>query len=298
MDQLKTALKASPLWPILNPGLAPYRATRRSYRRATKKRRLRKAFTRELRPTDLFIVGHPKSGNTWLAYMLAVLLRENGGDGVTLANIGQFVPVLHGCDREIRNFRELPDPRVFRNEEPLYPKYYPRTVYLYRDPRAVLLSYYHHYRVYCNDTETTLEDFVDEYLHNGCIERWEPGIERWDRQVTQWISRARRDRRVIAVSYEEMVDGRRAVLERISDFASFARSQGDLGRAVTRGEFQTMRRLEERQGAESYPGETGRRGRFIRRGKVHGWRDEMDERVAERITTEFREAMQLAGYLN
>jgi hypothetical protein len=57
-----------------------------------------------------------------------------------------------------------------------------------------------------------------------------------------------------------------------------------------------MRANEEQFGAESYPGEIGRRGRFIRRGKADGWRDELDGESIDRIVREFAPVMKLAGY--
>ena len=38
-----------------------------------KKKALKEKFLNALRPTDVFLVGHPKSGNTWLAYMLGIV---------------------------------------------------------------------------------------------------------------------------------------------------------------------------------------------------------------------------------
>ena len=61
-----------------------------------------------MRPTDVFIVGHPKSGNTWIAYMLAVILE--GGDvgrQVTMANIGHFITTIHRSDSQVSSYDAL-----------------------------------------------------------------------------------------------------------------------------------------------------------------------------------------------
>ena len=60
-------------------------------------------FRAHLRQTDVFLVGHPKSGNTWLAYMLAILMKDGDPEGeVTMANVGDFVPTIHERDSSIR----------------------------------------------------------------------------------------------------------------------------------------------------------------------------------------------------
>ncbi|MFQ5530433.1 MAG: sulfotransferase domain-containing protein, partial [Gemmatimonadota bacterium] len=108
-------------------------------------------FRRCLRPTDVFLVGHPKSGNTWLAYMLAVLLSGERDHEVNLYNVGDFVPFVHGRDHEISKWEHLRNPRVFRNEYPLHRRLYPRILYIVRDPRSVLVSFWHMYRVMFDD---------------------------------------------------------------------------------------------------------------------------------------------------
>jgi len=100
-------------------------------------------------------------------------------------NIDHYVPGIHFEDIAIERHPKLLERRVFRNEVPVYPQYYPRTIYLVRDPRSVLVSYYHMYRTIFNDTTTPLQDFVEEYLRNGNIQRYEPQIDRWDRQVSR-----------------------------------------------------------------------------------------------------------------
>lgn len=252
-------------------------------------------FRRHVRETDVFLVGHPKSGNTWLAYMLAILLRKDRPGEVTLKNVGDYVPITHNSDCAIAKHGHLPDPRIFRNEMPLYPRFYPRVLYLMRDPRAVLVSYYQMYRVVFGETGLSFEAFLAEYLVHGCIPDWEP-LVRWDRQVLSWMDRAERDPRVMVVRYEEMVRDRRTALEAIATFAGVPYRHEDIALAVARGSFQAMQRDEEAHGAESYTSEQGERGRFVRQGTVEGWRDELEPRLAEQIEQAFTPAMRKAGY--
>lgn len=254
----------------------------------------RKLFLRHLRATDVFLVGHPKSGNTWLAYMLAIVLQDDPA-AVTLANVARFVPFVHGRDTGIAEHEALPDPRVFRNEKPEFGRLYPRTIYLVRDPRAVLASYFDMHRTMFPDRELTFQSFLDEYLRHGCIPSWER-ITRWDRQVGAWMTRAQRDDTVLIVRYEDMVLDREGTLRQVLEFSGIPYTGPRLEAAVTGGSFEAMRRSEERYGAESYPGEIGKRGRFIRRGKVDGWKDELDHDAVGRIAREFAPVMKRAGY--
>lgn len=285
--KIKQKIKNSWMYPVLYPLVATYR-----------RQHDKSLFRRHLRHTDMFLIGHPKSGNTWMAYMLAILFNQDKENKVTLNNIGSHVPVIHVKDSGIADYSNLPDPRIFRNEQPEYPELYPKTIYLIRDPRAVMVSYFHMYRTLFDDKSTTLQAFVQEYILNGGIKRWEPRIVRWDKQVLDWVSRSKQDRSIMIMKYEDMVGNRLEVLKRVVEFAGIPCNEEDLALVVSRSSFEEMRKDEEKHGAESYQGEAGKRGRFIRRGKIDGWKEEMDQRVVKQIENEFAPAMKAAGYLS
>lgn len=257
----------------------------------------RHSFKNLVRPTDVFLVGHPKSGNTLMAYVLAIIVFKDFEKNINLANIGNHVPAIHRDDLAIRKHPALSQPRVFRNEVPLYPQFYPKTLYLVRDPRAVLVSYFHMYRTIFNDNTTTLREFVDEYLRNGNIQRYEPQITRWDRQVSEWLARAEKDDRIMLIRYEDMVKGKPEVLKRALSFTGIACSESLFDLALMRSSFEAMQKTEEQFGQENYPGEMAHRGRFVRKGKTSGWKEELPFESVRAIEREFGPVMKEVGYL-
>ena len=256
----------------------------------------RRLFRDHLRPTDVFLVGHPKSGYVWLAYMLAVVMERNFEKNVTLANVSDFIPTIHAEDSKVAYYAQFPAPRIFRNENPVFPELYPRTIYLVRDPRAVLISYYHHFVHDRVKDDWSLQAFVDEMLTYGCIKHFEPYLIRWDRHVLNWLKRAKYQP-VKIVRYEEMIDNRRKVLQEVIEFAGIKCTDKEIAQAVERGSFENMRKNEDIYGAESYFGSKGERGYFVRRGEVDGWKEEMAQDLAKRIESEFSEDMKKVGYL-
>ena len=264
-------------------------------RRWWSRRRENARFRDKLRANDVFLIGHPKSGNTWLAYMLAVTFNNDRDGAITLANVGSYVPTIHGGDHDVWRFEHLPSPRIFRNEAPRLPECYPRTIYIIRDPRAVLVSYYHHCVHDTGQTDWPIDVFLDEMLMYGCIKRLEPLLIRWDRQVLDWLERARRQP-VHFVKYEELKADSFSALRKIAEFLNVPVPQEQIQLAVTRGEFGNMRKQEETCGAESFPGERGSKGYFVRKGAVDGWREELSDAQASRICSEFSAAMGTLGY--
>lgn len=268
--------------------LGYYRLRRRLYERG---------FLRSLRPSDVFLVGHPKSGNTWLAYMLAVALFRDREHSVNLRNVGEYVPFVHGRDYHIARYGLLPDPRVFRNEYPEYAGHYPKTIYLVRDPRAVLLSFWHMYNTMFDVGDLSQESFLTQYLAGeGIFTWWNSKLERWDRQVQEAVGRAEVDASILILRYEELVEDREHGLLTALAFIQAGRTQDEIALAVERGSFGAMRRDEDEHGAEAYEGRAKGQGRFIRVGRTEAWRGELEPRQAARIAKEFGAVMELAGY--
>ena len=271
----------------------------RDWVRYLRKRRIRSQgyFRRALRGSDVFLVGHPKSGNTWLAYMLAIAMNPQKAEAISLANVGEFVPYVHGQDWRISEFANLADPRVFRNENPMFPECYRRVIYLVRDPRSVIVSFWHMYRVMYDDNSLSLAGFVAQYMRgDGIFLSWNSKLERWDRQVERWICRAQAGEPVVVVKYEDLLADRLSELTRVCEFAGVSPVRSVMERAVELGDFGNMRRLESKHGAEAYRERSKGVGRFVRQGTVVGWRSEMPETIAREIESTFAAAMTIAGY--
>lgn len=261
-----------------------------------KKHAIRIEASATLRSTDVFLVGHPKSGNTWVAFMLSVILGEKRGKKVTMANVYEFVPNIHMPGVKVKQFDDFPSPRIFRNENPTWQDYYPKTIYLVRDPRAVFLSYYHHWLHTDQASHGTLEEFVDEMLEYGCIRRWEAWLVGWDRQVNDWVTRTKRQP-VKVVRYEDLIEDRGKTFKEIVDFAGLSYSESLLSEAIEKGAFESMQKSEKTHGAESFHGEKSEKGLFVRKGQSDSWKEEMPEHVSAKIEQKFQITMKKFGYL-
>ena len=271
------------------------KSLRKNIRSKQNRIKAQNVFHGALRDTDVFLVGHPKSGNTWLAYMLGITLNPDNYDSITLANISDYVPNIHNHDESISRYEHLKSPRVFRNESPVFSNQYPKAIYILRDPRAVLLSYYHHYQ-HAKQPERTLDNFIEEMLMNGCIKNWEPELVGWDKQVSEWVERSKQQQ-VKIVRYEDLVEDRTTTLKKLINFAEISCDDNLFSTAIEKGDFKSMQKEELRHGAESYPGEKGDKGLFVRKGKVDSWKEEMPIEVIRKIENKFHVTMKKFGYL-
>jgi hypothetical protein len=87
-------------------------------------------------PGDVFLVSYPRSGNTWMRYLLASLLEPDLEWNIN--SISRLIPDLH--DKWPDDYLK-PSPRVIKSHFP-YQKAYKKVIYPYRDGRDVAISHY------------------------------------------------------------------------------------------------------------------------------------------------------------
>ena len=269
-----------------------YKPFRKKFAEIKKKQ----TFKKNLRATDVFIVGHPKSGNTWLSRMIASLKEHQFDNNVNLENINSFIPTFHAKDNNIQMYADYPNPRVFRNEGPIYPEEYPKTIYIVRDPRSVYVSYYHHCVHDTQNHDWPIDEFVTEMLTHGGIHALEPYLIRWDKQFLQWKERSLKQS-VKIIKYEDIHLDTRTVLIEMADYIGLDYDEEMISKALDKGTFKNMRKEEITYGAAPYSGDKGEKGFFVRKGKIDGWKDELSSQIVNKICSEFSEAMKSLGYL-
>ena len=86
---------------------------------------------------DVFLVSYPKSGNTWMRFLLANYI--NGGK-VDLSLANRIIPDIHYNPQDIV---ESLNPRFIKTHNS-YREEYKRVVYIVRDGRDVAVSYFFH----------------------------------------------------------------------------------------------------------------------------------------------------------
>ena len=167
---------------------------------------------------DAFLVSYPKSGNTWLKFMLAYLLSgreaDFDNDSTVIAEVGSHrgAPrVLSGGGRLIKSHEPYSGPqrRVYR-----------KAVYLARDGRDVAVSYYYtliRRGLYSGDFGPFLRLFLD-----GRVDGYGP----WHEHVESWLSRPlQQGTALLVVRYEDLLSEPVRELSAVMEF---------LGTPVTR----------------------------------------------------------------
>ena len=234
----------------------------------------------EFLPQDVFIVGYPKSGNTWFQHLISGVVH--GVDArlspPLLAN--DLVPDVHYNTF----YRRYSTPMFFKSHHLPRPDYR-RVVYLLRDGRDAMVSYLH----FLESTQRRKLDFMELVTtgatHIPC---------KWHQHVDSWL-RNLHAAEMIVIKYEDLVSKPVAQLERFCRFINLDRERSHLEAAAEAAQFRNLRAKEARLGLERpeiWPADKF----FFRRGVVGSYKDEMPANVLQAFMSDAAETLQRNGY--
>jgi Sulfotransferase domain len=233
---------------------------------------------------DLFLVEFPKSGVTWLTFLIAnvhALLNEDRR-AVTFFNINDFVPDVQVTRHVDSAPLRFPGYRCFKSHAPYLPQYR-KVFYLVRDPRHVLVSYWHFLQT-LGAWRGTLAEF---------LEHPEYGIEAWVKHVRGWLDGVDAAASFTMIRYEDLVANPAAELTRLYELLGLPVNEGLIGQAVERSSIERMRKSE----AVFSAGHPALKNmEFVRRGETGGSRRPLPDEQRRRIETVAAELMQRLGY--
>lgn len=231
------------------------------------------------RPDDVYIVGFPKSGHTWMQYLIAGLVARVDVARCTDALVQDLVP-----DVEFRlAYRRYTEPMFFKSHA-LPQKDYRRVIYLLRDGRDAMVSYWHYYNALypSMDFETLV--------------RKAPRLRaRWHEHVEAWLSNPI-GAEVLIVRYEKLRLDPTGELRRIADFVSIEAGEEHLGKVAHEADFCRQQEREKLRGWENE--QWPRDKQFLRRGAVGSFRDEMPADSLALFLEEAGPTLDRLGYLD
>ncbi|RMF32480.1 MAG: sulfotransferase domain-containing protein [Chloroflexi bacterium] len=167
------------------------------------------------RPDDVFIVTYPRSGTTWLQMILYQMTTDGE---MNFTHISEVVPWFEQSTLHRRNIEALPSPRAFKthlhyNGIFSIPKAPCRYIYMVRNGKDVLVSYYHFYKSHLG-YKGTFPEFFERFM------RGKVQYGSWFKHVAQWRANPRR-LNVLYLRYEDLLRDPEGGMREIADFCGF-----------------------------------------------------------------------------
>lgn len=223
----------------------------------------RKSTATSPRHDDLYMVSFPKSGTTWMNFLMANLHVKMSGlnRSVTFFNIHDILPDIHRT-RSI-NAESLPFPgyRVIKSHSEFNPDYL-KVIYLVRDPRDTLISYYYFLR--------GLGHFDGDL--SSLIRSESFGIAAWVRHIEGWLN-SPAGLRIAFVRYEDLKADTSKELCRLYGLLGHELDAGIVTQAIRASSFEVMRASELDWNYGQRPGVIHRNLKFMRSGKSGEWKE-------------------------
>ena len=249
-----------------------------------------------LKPQDMFLASYPRSGSTWLRFILfQVLAGEDPGFG----NLEKRLPEIHihrGAPPILPN-----GGRLIKTHEQ-YRSEYTRAAVLIRDVRDVFLSTF----AGCTAlglapivSNGDMDSFLEAFVRGKALQQGS-----WQDHTLSWLrSPLAENGNLLVVRYEDLRQKPEENVGKLLEFFGVTPNYQAIRKAIEDNSLQQMRKKEENAKKTGERTELlgrrkalGEQTRFVRQGAVGGWREQLTETQIKFLEEYAGEAMLAAGY--
>jgi hypothetical protein len=288
--------------------LVPTAALPVSWRVAARERMLARLELGIARRAGLLIIGHPKSGNTWLKVMLSRLYQVRHGLGSRLLINSDELALRHPQIPRLaatngyysyegavgRALGAGGGDRVLRDKP---------VVVLVRNPCDIAVSWYYQFtKRQSAHKQELINHFIEHPIDRQTVSMWDfvrhsdIGLNSLIDYLNTWERNLAELDRGLMVRYEEMRADPAKTLKDVGELMGEAFIDEEIRSAVAFGSFDNLRQLESRgffrQGGMKLRNRDDPETFKVRRGKVNGYRDyftpeqlaELDELMRRRLS--------------
>ncbi len=243
------------------------------------------------RNSDIYLVSYPKSGNTWMRYLMAYAIWPELID-IDLVEMASYIPSF-GLKQDTEKMLDPKSPcnqlkhRIIK-EHTVYnensKRHVERAICLVRDGRDAIVSYWY----FCNQRDQTqipLSDFIQVSAKPN------HSYGAWKSHVMGWIN-ADLEAKLI-IRYEDLLQNPEIWLRSALEFAEIEVSDEVVKQAISRASFGAMKKLEQTKGFNLDQLKTVN---FVRQGKQGTWEDIFTRNDLERFNKFHGGSIQELGY--
>lgn len=245
------------------------------------------------REDDLFVVSFPKTGTTWLQEIIYCIMR--GSDNSSRSIEDRF-PYLEFMYPGISSIEKITDQRFIKTHLPysLLPedihKKNPKILCIMRNPKDVLVSYYHFVRMatmsdYKGSFQNFFHDFIFDSVPYGPI--WKHYNEIWEH---------RNDENILILSYEDFHKDIKGNIMKIAKFLGKSLTNNEIENIAEHCSFHSMSKnpTVNYQHWDDLGIRNKNESKFMRKGQVGDWKNylssDMNEDMNSWIADHFKDS--------
>jgi Sulfotransferase domain len=240
-----------------------------------------------IRDQDLILASYPRSGTTWMRFLLSEALSGRSSEFKAIRRIVPYV----GQHRKAMPI--LPGGGKLMYSHDLFSKdATERAIYVVRDARDVVLSEFKWQQrigVYEGDLDPFIRDFISG--------RGNP-FGSWGEHVDSWVQQDRIDAGLLkVVKFEDLKRDANGVLRSVLGFLDVSLSDAEIQSAVESNSVEMMRQKEDRAPEGSFKKRVVKRNvRFVNQGSTGEWQKNLNASQERLLEESFGPQLQRLGY--
>lgn len=214
---------------------------------------------------DVWLVSFPKSGNTWIRFILGnIMLRYcNKNKEINFETMQYVIPDIYLSKNIPSSLGFEPFPRIIKTHEK-YIKEYRRSIYIIRDPRDVMVSYYHFLK---EGRKQNIQNFSTFITHKKY------GLPAWCAHVKSWKNKWN-----ILIKYEDLKKNPQNQIKKILNFLNIKVTNHYIDIAIQKSSFENMKKIENTNSAWKERYNLNNNYSFIRKGATQQWIKYFDQK--------------------
>lgn len=231
-----------------------------------------------LKKDDNILSSFPKSGNTWIKFMLSELIS---GSSVDFSTCEKVIPYVgQGRPQWL-----LPNQGCLLKTHERFHRKYRRGVYIVRDGRDVAVSYYFRWQ---NDApqnfQVSFSEFLNKFVEGdiGTLGSWQGSVESWQRSGLL-------GNEFLMIRYEDMLDNPPESLSKVVSHLGLLASEDDIHNVIARNDKERMANKEETTADI-------KENRFVRKAMKGDWENHFSDADEQLFSKKAAGVMRSLGY--
>jgi hypothetical protein len=232
---------------------------------------------------DAFIISYPRSGTTWLRFLLSEIFTGQPAEFSSVSHNVRYVGSHHDAPRILPEGGRL----IFSHEKRALPRN--KVVYATRDPRSVAISEYK-WLLRRGLAPHSFDEFLVRFV-KGKSNPWGS----WTSHVDYWLGNRPCDA-LFLVRYEDLRADASGVAAQLDHFLGGTHDQATVERAVESNNLTSMRAKERRAPDEVFARGAQTDIRFVQQGEIKAWETTLSASQVRLIEEAFLSTMSRMGY--
>lgn len=234
-----------------------------------------------------FVISYPKSGNTWMRFLLASYFINRK---VELEELNQIIPTedreIDVIDKDLLRSFNVPK-KVFKSHQP-FASSYKNVIYLVRDPRDVAVSYYfHNINVGNIDKETSFDDYIEKEFNNSVR------FGSWRKHVDSWLNNKHK-LNILFIRYEDLLSDTFGQLSKVLKFMNIDVDIEKAQNAINNCSIDELREIADKSKRKMF--KEGKNSEFFRSGKQGEFKEYFTEEKLEKFNAIYKRQLEIFGY--